>query len=193
LGTQRVGERGRTPNKLNDFSASCVRLALAPGAKRAQASADRAARREADGKRSCSMLTVKDIMTKKVYTVEFEASAEEAAWGLTRRQIGAAPVKNKAGELVGILTKGDLVDPEPHEWIKKEATVGDLMDPEVIAVYEDDPALVAVHELASRNQHRLVVLNTENKLVGIVSTMDVVRALDKGLSFAVDDVAARPR
>jgi CBS-domain-containing membrane protein len=133
------------------------------------------------------MLRVKDIMTKKVYTVEFDASAEEAAWGLTRRQIGAAPVKNKAGELVGILTKGDLVDPEPHEWIKKEATVGDLMDPEVIAVYEDDAALVAVHELASRNQHRLVVLNTENKLVGIVSTMDVVRALDKGLPFAVGD------
>jgi CBS-domain-containing membrane protein len=131
------------------------------------------------------MLKVKDIMTNKVYTVEFDASAEEAAWGLTRRQIGAAPVKNRQGELVGILTKGDLVDPEPHQWIKKEATVGDLMDPEVIAVYEDDAALEAVHELASKNQHRLVVLNTDNKLVGIVSTMDVVRALDKGLSFAV--------
>ena len=136
------------------------------------------------------MLRVKDIMTKKVYTVEFDASAEEAAWGLTRRQIGAAPVKNREGQLVGILTKGDLVDPEPNQWIKKEATVGDLMDPEVIAVYEDDAALVAVHELAARNQHRLVVLNTENKLVGIVSTMDVVRALDKGLPFAVGNVAA---
>src|ERR1017187_1842612 len=135
------------------------------------------------------MLTLKEIMTKKVYTVEFDASAGEAAWGLTLRQIGAAPVKNREGELVGILTKGDLVDPEPSQWIKKEATVGDLMDPEVIAVYEDDAALVAVHELASKNQHRLVVLNAENKLVGIVSTMDVVRALDKGLPFAVSDVA----
>jgi CBS-domain-containing membrane protein len=131
------------------------------------------------------MLTVKDIMTKKVYTVDFDASAEEAAWGLTRRQIGAAPVKNREGALVGILTAGDLVDPEPHQWIKKEATVGDLMDPEVVAVYEDDAALVAVHELASRDLHRLVVLNTENKLVGIVSTMDVIRALDKGLPFSV--------
>ncbi len=135
------------------------------------------------------MLKVKDIMTTNVYTLEFDASAEEAASGLTRRQIGAAPVKNREGELVGILTEGDLVDPEPHQWIKKEATVGDLMDPEVIAVYEDDAALVAVHELARRNQHRLVVLNSESKLVGIVSTMDVVRALDKGLPFAVSDVA----
>jgi CBS-domain-containing membrane protein len=135
------------------------------------------------------MLKVKDIMTKNVYTLDFDASAEEAASGLTRRQIGAAPVKNREGELVGILTEGDLVDPEPQQWIKNEATVGDLMDPEVIAVYEDDAALVAVHELASRNQHRLVVLNSGSKLVGIVSTMDVVRALDKGLPFAVSDVA----
>jgi CBS-domain-containing membrane protein len=135
------------------------------------------------------MLKVKDIMTKKVYTVDFDASAEEAAWGLTRRQIGAAPVRNAEGDLVGMLTSADLVDPAPHKWIKNEATVGDLMDPEVFAVYEDDPALAAVHELATRNQHRLIVLDEDDKLVGIVSTMDVVRALDKGLSF---DTASSP-
>jgi CBS-domain-containing membrane protein len=139
------------------------------------------------------MLRVRDIMTKKVYTVDFDASAGEAAWGLTRRQIGSAPVKNRDGQLVGMLTKGDLVDPEPQQWIKKEATVGDLMDPEVVAVYEDDSALVAVHELATKNQHRLIVLNTENALVGIVSTMDVVRALDRGLPFSVGDAVSPPK
>jgi CBS-domain-containing membrane protein len=79
------------------------------------------------------------------------------------------------------------VDPAPQQWIKKEATVGDLMDPEVFAVYEDDAAMVAVHELASKNQHRVIVLNTENALMRIVSTMDVVRALDRRLPFAVGD------
>lgn len=138
------------------------------------------------------MLRVADIMTKKVYTVEFEASAEEAAWGLTRRQIGAAPVRNREGQLVGMLTQADLVDPEPRQWIKKEATVGDLMDPGVTAVYEDDAALVAVHELASKDLHRLIVLNAENALVGIVTAMDVVRALDRGLSFSVDDATHPP-
>jgi CBS-domain-containing membrane protein len=139
------------------------------------------------------MLRVANIMTKKVYTVDFDASAEEAAWGLTRRQIGSAPVRNRDGQLVGMLTKADLVDPEPHQWIKKEATVGDLMDPEVVAVYEDDAALVAVHELASKNLHRVIVLNAENALVGIVSTMDVVRALDRGLPFAVGDAVSPPK
>ena len=131
------------------------------------------------------MLRVRDIMTKKVYTVDFDASAEEAAWGLTRREIGAAPVRNQQGGLVGMLTKSDLVDPAPSEWIKKEATVGDLMDPELVAVYQDDAALAAVHELASKNVHRVVVLDTENQLVGIVSSMDIVRALDRGQDFAV--------
>ena len=131
------------------------------------------------------MLRVGDIMTKTVYTVDFETSAEEAAWGLTRRRIGAAPVHDGEGQLVGMLTKSDLVDPEPHQWIKKEPTAGDLMDPEVTAVYEDDAALVAVHELASKNVHRLVVLNADSQLVGIVSTVDIVRALDQGLPFGV--------
>ena len=138
------------------------------------------------------MLRVKDIMTRKVYTVEFDASAEEAAWGLTRRQIGAAPVLNKQGELVGMLTSGDLVDPEPQQWIVKEPTVGDLMDPAVFSVYEDDAALVAVHELASKNQHRLGVLDVENKLVGIVNAMDIVRAVDNGLAFTVGDATSAP-
>ncbi len=138
------------------------------------------------------MLRVNDIMTKKVYTVEFDASAEEAAWGLTRRQIGAAPVRNREGQFVGMLTKADLVDPAPRDWVKKEPTVGDLMDPEVFAVYQDDAALVAVHEMASKNLHRLIVLDAENQLVGIVSAMDVVRAIDRGLGFAVGDLLAPP-
>ncbi|MES1157901.1 MAG: CBS domain-containing protein, partial [Haliangium ochraceum] len=140
-----------------------------------------------------TMLRVRDIMTKKVYTVDFDAAADEAAWGLTRRQIGAAPVRDRKGQLVGMLTKGDLVDPAPREWVTKEATVGDLMDPEVLAVYEDDAALVAAHEMASKSLSRLVVLNSDNELVGIVSAMDVVRAVAAGLTFAIGDLSGTPQ
>jgi CBS-domain-containing membrane protein len=66
------------------------------------------------------------------------------------------------------------------------------MDPEVFAVYEDDAALVAVHELASKNQHRLIVLDSSNGLTGVVTPMDVVRALDRGLPFAVGDAVSPP-
>src|SRR4051794_6613645 len=119
------------------------------------------------------MLKVRDIMTTNVYTVEADASAEEAAWGLTRRHIGGAPVCDAGGELVGVLTKGDLVNPEPAQWIKGEATVADLMNPDVLALYADDPALNAVMGMAQRHVHRLVVMDRESRVAGIVTAFDI--------------------
>jgi CBS-domain-containing membrane protein len=129
------------------------------------------------------MLKIRDIMTANVYTVEADASAEEAAWGLTRRHLGGAPARDAQGNLVGVLSSSDLVNPEPAQWIRGEATVGDLMNPEVISLYADDPALAAVTEMARLNIHRIVVLDEESKLAGIVTPMDVVRAVARGASF----------
>jgi predicted transcriptional regulator len=133
------------------------------------------------------MLRIKDIMTVNVYIVDVDASAEEAAWGLTRRHIGGAPARDATGNLVGVLSKSDLVNPEPAQWIKGEATVGDLMNPDVVSLYADDPAMAAVDEMAKRDIHRIVVLDNESKPAGIVTPMDVVRALSRGQLFALTD------
>ncbi len=138
---------------------------------------------------SVRMLKVSDIMTPGVFVLDQDTAADEAAWGLTRRHIGGAPVRDKAGEIVGVLSKSDLVDPQPQQWIKGQATVGDLMTPAVSSVYADDPASVAVHEMARQNVHRLVVLGSDGKTVGIVTTLDVVKALAKGETFRLDDEA----
>jgi arabinose-5-phosphate isomerase len=132
------------------------------------------------------MLTVRDIMTANVFTVEADASAEEAAWGLTRRHIGGAPVRDSRGNLVGVLSKGDLVNPEPSQWIKGEPTVGDLMNPDVLALYSEDPALAAAAGMVKRNIHRIVVLDEDQKLIGIVTSMDIVKAVVAGRKFAVE-------
>ena len=133
------------------------------------------------------MLRIKDIMSKHVYVVDAEASAGEAAWGLTRRHIGGAPARDKDGNLVGVLSSSDLVNPEPAQWIRGEATVGDLMNPDVISLYEEDPAMAAVREMATRDIHRIVVLDEDSKLAGIVTPMDVVRALAGGRRFDLLD------
>jgi CBS-domain-containing membrane protein len=133
------------------------------------------------------MLRIKDIMSKQVYVVDADASAEEAAWGLTRRHIGGAPARDAQGNLVGVLSKGDLVNPEPAQWIRGEATVGDLMNPEVISLYAEDPAMAAVDAMATRDIHRIVVLDEDSKLAGIVTPMDVVRALAGGKRFDLAD------
>ena len=129
------------------------------------------------------MLQIKDIMTKHVYVVDADASAEEAAWGLTRRHIGGAPARDAEGNLVGVLSKSDLVNPEPSQWIRGEATVGDVINPEVVSLYANDPAMAAVNEMAKRDIHRILVLDEESQLAGIVTSMDVVRALAAGRHF----------
>jgi CBS domain-containing protein len=132
-----------------------------------------------------TILRIRDIMTPRLFTVDAEASAEEAAWALTRRHIGGAPARDAEGNLVGMLSKSDLVDPEPAQWIRKEATVGDLMRPDVITLYADDPAMAAVAEMANSNIHRVVVLDADSQPIGIVTSMDVVRALYRGARFEI--------
>jgi CBS-domain-containing membrane protein len=141
------------------------------------------------------MLRVRDIMTPGVFTLATETAADEAAWGLTWRHLGGAPVRDGNGRLVGMLSKTDLVDPQPKDWIKGEATVGDLMHPDVLAVYADDPALSAVAAMAKNDVHRIVVIGPEGDLVGIVSALDVVKAMAAGRSFDVeipDETVAAP-
>jgi predicted transcriptional regulator len=133
------------------------------------------------------MLTIKDIMTDNLYTVDVGASAGEVAWGLTRRHIGGAPAKDASGALVGVISQSDLVNPEPAQWIKREATVGDLMNPDVVSLYMDDPAMAAVQEMVKRDIHRIVVLDGESQPAGIVTPMDVVRALSRGQNFNVTE------
>jgi CBS-domain-containing membrane protein len=95
-------------------------------------------------------------------------------------------VRVRNGRLVGMLSKTDLVDPQPRDWIKGEATVGDLMHPDVLAVYAEDPALSAVAATAQNDVHRIVVLGADGELVGIVSALDVVKAMAAGRRLDVE-------
>ena len=61
------------------------------------------------------------------------------------------------------------------------------MNPDVVSLYADDPALAAVSEMATRNIHRIVVLGADGQLAGIVTPMDVVRAVARGANFAVGE------
>jgi len=133
------------------------------------------------------MLLIKDIMTRNVYTVDADASAEEAAWGMTRRHIGGAPARDPEGNLVGVLSSSDLINPEPAQWLRHEATVGDLMNPDVISLYETDPAMAAVNVMAKRDIHRIIVLGEDSQLAGIVTPMDVLRAMARGERFELTE------
>ena len=55
-----------------------------------------------------SKLKVKEIMTKEVITVKENESIVKAALKMSENKVGALPVLNEKGELVGIITETDI-------------------------------------------------------------------------------------
>lgn len=53
---------------------------------------------------------VKDIMEKHVYTTSPRDSIEDAATIITKHKINRLPVVDKDENLVGIITRGDIID-----------------------------------------------------------------------------------
>jgi CBS domain-containing protein len=98
---------------------------------------------------------------------------------------------DRDGGPVGVVSKTDLVDPAPAAWIKGEAYAADLMNPDVVVIYADDPALAAAQIMAERRLHRLVVMDPDGRVVGIVTAMDVVRAVARGDGFSLYDGGGR--
>ena len=57
-------------------------------------------------------------------------------------------------------------------------TVADLMTPAVFAVSEDTPVHRVVSDMLGLRVHRLFVVDDDGTLVGIITTMDVLKHLN---------------
>src|SRR5262249_25487985 len=93
---------------------------------------------------------------------------------------------DESGEVVGVLSKTDLVDPDHagSSWDGERGTVGDAMTPFVIALDAGDPAINAVKLMVADGLHRVLVLD-RGKAVGVVTPMDILKALAGGANFEV--------
>lgn len=129
------------------------------------------------------MLKVRDIMTAEVFTVDADEPLEQAAMTLSSQLITGAPVRDADGNVIGVLSETDLLHRFIEERGMPKGKVGGAISGVVWSISPDDPAIDAVRMMTSRRIHRVIVVEAPGKLVGIVSTMDVLRAIEKGLSF----------
>ena len=129
------------------------------------------------------MLKVRDIMTTEVFTVDAAEPLVQAAWTLTSQFITGAPVKDGGGNVVGVLTENDVLRKFLDARGNPPGTAADAMSTVVWSISPDDPAIDAVRLMTARAIHRVIVIEPPGRLVGIVSTVDVLRAVEKGLAF----------
>jgi CBS-domain-containing membrane protein len=130
------------------------------------------------------MLKIADIMTAEVFTVSAGAPVQEVAWSLAIRSISGAPVRDARGRLVGTITKAELIDPDRAAWPRGAGlTAGDVMSPRVAVARADEPAMTAVRLLQRERLRQVIVTDAAGGVVGIVTPMDVLKALVHGDRF----------
>ena len=139
-----------------------------------------------------------DVMVSNVITVGVNASIGEVAAILLNNNISGAPVVGEKGELVGIVSEGDLIRrPETgtskrHSWwlelLSNERTlaaeyvkshsrkVADVMTSDVITAKPDTP-LGEIAAMLERNQIKRVPIVEGGKIVGLVSRANILQAL----------------
>jgi len=147
------------------------------------------------------MITAKDIMTEKVITVRPETPIDEFARILIEYRISGAPVVDKDGNLVGIVTENDLINQnkrlhiptvirlfyafimlESPRKIKDEikritaATVWDICTKEVVTVSEDTSLQEIATIMSEKNIHLLPVMR-DKSIVGIIGKADIIKAM----------------
>jgi CBS domain-containing protein len=118
-------------------------------------------------------MQVHEVMTREVEFVHPDSTLQEAASKMKARDIGPLPVCDK-GWVVGMLTDRDItVRATAQGKDPKAICVRDVMTPEVIACSEDQPLAEAARLMAERQVRRLLVLNRDKQLVGVVSLGDL--------------------
>jgi CBS domain-containing protein len=147
-----------------------------PFAQGDEEAARRAGRREDE---TMKTLRVRDIMTTEVLTLRASATLEEAVRLMAGARISGAPVKD-GEQIVGVVSKSDLCDPGSFQGEGAQRDVGSIMTPVIYAVRPTDPVMSAVRLMALENIHRALVVSEKGELVGIVTPMDILRAMARG-------------
>jgi CBS domain-containing protein len=135
-------------------------------------------------------ITAADLMNPEVLSVPDDMTLSDLAAFLLDNEITGAPVADRRGRLVGVVSLVDLVeelfddgeDDEPAATVDgeddedSELTVADVMTPEVVSLDEDATVSEVAMTMLREHLHRLVVTR-DGEPVGIISTSDLLGLL----------------
>lgn len=142
-------------------------------------------------------IVARDIMTEKVLTASPDTPIEEIARMLIKNRLSGVPVVDKENRVLGVVSESDIIFREIHrepyllerlsEIIlpeeRREGKLGekaaDIMTSPAITAYEDTPLKELIQITSDRKIKRIIIVNREGTLKGIVSRIDIVRAIER--------------
>ncbi|HEX5578147.1 MAG TPA: CBS domain-containing protein [Candidatus Limnocylindria bacterium] len=124
-------------------------------------------------------LRVGNLMSINPVVIEPDASASEAERLLKMYRVSGLPVVENS-VTVGVISQTDLVSARSSELVSAnwpQLRVRHLMTTPALTVHVETSVKRAAELMVSRHVHRLVVIDGEDRAVGVVSSLDLLRAL----------------
>jgi CBS domain-containing protein len=148
-------------------------------------------------------MNARDIMSSPVISVGPQTPVLQIAALLREQRIGGVPVLDE-NELVGIVTEKDLLhrreigtehrsqtqawwrrvvgpDLEPERYVKSHGRCAEHVMTRIVVVVEPDTSLRTIMALFDRNRIGRVPVLVNGRIVGIVTSADLVKALAEGI------------
>ncbi|HEU0310966.1 MAG TPA: CBS domain-containing protein [Sphingomicrobium sp.] len=119
-------------------------------------------------------MKVSEVMTTEVETISAEQTAREAASFMLRADAGSIPVC-QGDKVIGMITDRDIAVRGVAEGRGPDTPVSELMSDGIICALEDEDVGTVAQRMSDEQVRRLPVLDTEQRLVGIVSLGDLAR------------------
>jgi len=121
-----------------------------------------------------TMMQIKNIMTRNPECIRPDSTLYEAARKMRDLDVGPLPVCGDDDRLAGMITDRDITVRAIAEGKDPKTTpVREVMTEELAFVFEDQRIDEAASTMQERQVRRLVVLNRDKRLVGIVSLGDL--------------------
>ena len=119
-------------------------------------------------------MKISDVMTKSVETVRPDQTARDAARFMLRAEAGSIPVC-EGEKVIGMITDRDIAVRGLAEGRGPDCAVRDLMSDGIICARDDEDVAEVAQRMSDEQVRRLPVLDSSDRLVGIVSLGDLSR------------------
>lgn len=136
-------------------------------------------------------IRVKDLMTEGVRTVYGNSSVADLIQKMFQERHLAYPVLDGGGRLSGIVTLQHVRRMKASGRSEEEARVEEIMSREIGRIRQDESALEAFQKISANAAERLVVVDAEDRLLGIISKSDLIRAIQvRMVGMSLEEIRA---
>ena len=119
-------------------------------------------------------MNIRDLMTSDVQTVSPTDTAQQAASFMLSADTGSIPVCD-GDRIVGMITDRDIAVRGVGKGLGPDCSVADLMSKNVVCARDTDDVLAIAQQMSDKQVRRMPVVDSDDRLVGMVSLGDLSR------------------